>query len=127
MTAHLWSCMQYCSSTDMLVTPGFSRKSAGKVETLVMPCSVIIAQRDCLDSSTCKVLELSLHHSTHLSLQNNKLQIENAAFWQCSTVCDACRRHYATKCRARKFSSVYEWLQVGRLERSQVKRGDRSL
>ena len=37
------------------------------------------------------------------------------------------RRHYANKCKARKTFSVYEWLQVGRLERSQVKRGDRRM
>ena len=37
------------------------------------------------------------------------------------------RRHYANKCKARKILSVYEWLQVGRLERSQVKRGDRRM
>ena len=42
-------------------------------------------------------------------------------------VCDAYRRHYANKCKARQIFSVYEWLQVGRLERSQVKKGDRRM
>jgi len=31
-----------------------------------------------------------------------------------------------TSAKRAKFSSVYEWLQVGRLERSQVRRGDLS-
>ena len=68
-------------------------------------------------TQTFDVISWSTNTLTH-DMYNNK--------------CDAYVRHYANKCKVHKLServtyTYYEWLQVGRLERSRVRRGILSL